>query len=154
MSARAGIVLLGWDTAAPAAEGATRTSRPVWVRLRGHPPRVGRASLTPRSGARRIAQAVALALLWPPACLVAFLIPPHGEPLALAFFGGLFLIHRAWTTAYVVHHLEATCPRCGERLALRPNARLKNTLEVPCYACHFHPVLDPRTRAPAGAGGS
>jgi hypothetical protein len=112
------------------------------VRLSGHQSRAGRVEIVRRSRRERWVRALILLLVWPWACLLAFFIPPHGEPLALAFFGGMYMIYRALTTAYVVRFLDAPCPRCGNALQLRRNGRLKESLEIPCYHCHFHPRLE------------
>jgi hypothetical protein len=112
------------------------------VRLSGHRPTRGTVLVTHRPKRERILRALLLLLVWPWACLLAAFIPPHGEPLFVAFFGGIYLIYRALTTAFIVRHLEAVCPRCGSTLKLRPDARLKQSLEIPCYTCHFHPWLD------------
>jgi hypothetical protein len=132
----------------PVEERRGPSMRSITVRLAGHSPRVGRISLTERGRSERTARTLVLMLLWPVACLLGFLIPPHGEPFALALFGGMYMIHRAWTTAYVVHRLEAECPRCGAALQVKRNARMRRGLELPCYSCHFHPSLDLEPRYP------
>jgi hypothetical protein len=137
------------DAESPLTEDpAVRSPANCLVRLPGHPPLNGWVSMTYRTRGERLTRCFVVLLLWPPACLVAAFIPPHGEPLALAFFGGMYLIYRSWTTAYVVRVLDATCPRCRQPLNLKPNARLSTALEIPCYSCHFHPVLDLRSPPP------
>jgi predicted RNA-binding Zn-ribbon protein involved in translation (DUF1610 family) len=131
-----------WGMPPPPESVRTGPSERCLVRLAGHPPREGTVALRYRPRRNRLIRGLVLLLLWPPACLVAAFIPPHGEPLAVAFFGGMYLIYRALTTAYVVESLQAECPRCGEALVLKRNARMKESREVVCYACHFHPHLD------------
>lgn len=90
----------------------------------------------------RAGRALALVIVWPVAALVSFLIPPHGEPLMLVLFGGAYLIYREWSTRYVIRRLRAACPRCACELRIKPNHRLSSSLSLPCYSCHFTPVLE------------
>lgn len=112
------------------------------VRLPGHEPRPAEVEVAARTLPSRAVRALALAALWPATTLLAILIPPHGEPFFLALFGGGYLVYREWNTRYVIRHLRAACPRCESDLRIRRAQRLGPSLEVPCYGCHFTPVLE------------
>lgn len=60
----------------------------------------------------------------------------------LVLFGGGYMIYREWTTRYVIRNLRASCPRCGSDLRIGRNHRLSSSLSLPCYGCHFTPVLE------------
>lgn len=121
------------------AAGPHRTGR---VRLAHYTPTPARVTLTVRSGWQRATRAVVTAVCLPPAALVAFLVPPHGEPLFLAVGVGVYLIYREATTQFVVREFSGSCPRCGSALTLRRGSRLSSARNVPCYGCHFHPTIE------------
>ena len=112
------------------------------VRLADYPPTPAELRILTRSGPARALRAVLLALLVPPAAVIGFLIPPHGETLFLAVAGGIYLVYREATTKYVVKEFSGLCPRCGARLTLKPGTRLTAARSVPCYGCHFHPTIE------------
>lgn len=112
------------------------------IRLAGHEARPAEVELVTRARWARAARALTLAAVWPIAALISFLIPPHGEPLMLVVFGGAYLIYREWTTHYVIRGLHASCPRCESALRIKRNHRLSSSLTIPCYGCHFTPVLE------------
>lgn len=112
------------------------------VRLADYPPTAADVRIQERTAVGRGLRALLLAVLVPPAALIAFLIPPHGETLFLAIGVGLYLVYREATTRYVVSYFSGTCPRCGAALALKKGARLTAARSVPCYGCHFHPTIE------------
>lgn len=126
----------------PSLEPPRQALRPVRVLLGGHAPRPGRVVVTTRSLGERVVRTVVSIAAWPFACVLAFLVPPHGEPFFLAVTGGIYWIYRQWTTRFVVHSLDASCPRCERALRLTRRSRLGASLSVPCYNCHFTPTLD------------
>jgi hypothetical protein len=122
--------------------GPAPNTRSARVRLADYPPTPADLRVTHRGAWSRALRAIVVALLVPPVALVAFLIPPHGETLFLAVFGGLYLVYREATTRYVIGSFSGSCPRCGEGLSLRKGSRLTAARSVPCYGCHFHPVIE------------
>ncbi len=120
----------------------TFPTRAARVRLAQYPPTPAELTYTSRSLWNRTLRAIVATLCVPPAALVAFLIPPHGEPLFLAVGLGGYLVYREATTRYVVRDFAGSCPRCGSRLTLKRGTRLTSARAVPCYGCHFHPTIE------------
>jgi hypothetical protein len=112
------------------------------VKLADHPVTPANLRIIDRPGWSRVLRSVVLALLIPPVALVAFLIPPHGEPFFLAIGLGVYFVYREATTRYVVQAFSGSCPRCGSALTLKKGSRLTAARRVPCYGCHFHPTIE------------
>jgi hypothetical protein len=100
---------------------------------------------------RRRVRAVGTLLVCWGAMPILFFIPPHAEWLVAAFFGGLYLAHREWTTEYRVVSFAGACPRCGSDLELRPGSRLRLPDRLGCGACRRESLLEPGW-APAAEG--
>lgn len=117
-------------------------NREARVRLAHYPPTPAELTYISRSRWNRTFRAVVATLCVPPAALVAFLIPPHGEPLFLAVGLGVYVVYREATTRFVVREFVGFCPRCGSSLTLKRGTRLTSARAVPCYGCHFHPTIE------------
>jgi len=76
------------------------------------------------------------------------LVPPHVPWLIGSIGAGLFFAGRAWRGEYLVHRVDAACPRCGERLRLEPGARVRFPMDIDCFGCHQAVMLDGLERAP------
>ncbi len=116
--------------------------REARVRLAHYPPTPAELTYISRSRWNRALRAIVATACVPPAALVAFLIPPHGEPLFLALGLGGYLVYREATTRFVVREFCGSCPRCGSPLTLKRGTRLTSARAVPCYGCHFHPTIE------------
>lgn len=114
----------------------------------GHAPGWAAVRMEARPGWVRAVRALVVAVLLPPAALVAFLIPPHGESLMFTVSLGIYLIYREATARWIVHAFEGACPRCARPIEMKPRARLSGRRTLPCFGCHFDIELDVARRAP------
>lgn len=69
------------------------------------------------------------------------MIPPHAPWAAGSLGLGLFLGLRKWRERFTVLSMDATCPKCGARVALEEGSALRPGTTVPCESCHHDPVL-------------
>lgn len=88
---------------------------------------------------------------------VAFLIPPHAEPSALAFLVGLYFTRRAWVAEWEVVHMRGMCARCDAPIELRRGTVLYLPHTITCATCRAElwlevgtaPVVDEMLRRAA-----
>lgn len=123
------------------AEAPASPDADAWLYLAQHDPTPVDVDLTYRSGWSRAVRVVLILAALPAVAVVSFMIPPHGEPLFVAVGLGLYLLYREASTQFVVRRFEGRCPRCGGELRLERGSRLTASRRIPCYGCHFHPVL-------------
>lgn len=71
---------------------------------------------------------------------VVAIVPPHAPWLIGAVLGGAILARRRWMERYTLESVEGTCPKCGERLKVKP-ARLRVPHPAMCEACHHESSL-------------
>lgn len=86
----------------------------------------------------RAERAMRTILTFVAACLaapVAFLIPPHAEPAAVAFLIGLYFTRRSWVAEWEVVEMRGTCPRCGVPLELKRGTVLYIPHTITCASC-------------------
>ncbi|HEX6307064.1 MAG TPA: hypothetical protein VFZ69_02685 [Longimicrobiales bacterium] len=86
----------------------------------------------------RSERAMRTVLTFAGACLgspVAFLIPPHAEPAALAFLIGLYFTRRAWVAEWEVVRMIGTCARCDSPLELKRGTVLYLPHTLTCAQC-------------------
>lgn len=118
-----------------------RETAPVELRLRAYPSTPGRLAATYRPPRKRMTSGLVTLLGFLVAAPIAALIPPH-IPWALgAIFVGSYMAYRRWTGEYIVHSLEATCPSCGQPLAMKADEYVRLPHTVPCFNCHQEPEL-------------
>ena len=55
---------------------------------------------------------------------------------------GIYLFYKNWTGEYLVEHLAARCPRCGNDLEIPRGTKIRLPHKMNCANCHFDPVLE------------
>lgn len=88
-----------------------------------------------RTRAERFARTVLTLLLSWISAPLAFLIPPHVEPVFVVLLIGVYFARRAWVGEWELARLSATCPRCGTPLTLKPGSVLYLPHSLTCGTC-------------------
>lgn len=116
--------------------------------LPGHVPAPARVELVRVPLFRRAGLALVFgAFFWGVAFLL-LVLPPHYPYFLGAMAFGVYFPHRFWTGRYRVRAFAGTCPHCERGLVLSPGSRIDLPQTVPCYACHWEPVLEVALEAP------
>lgn len=106
--------------------GFPSTPAQLFVRLRALGWRAGGAART-------------LAIFLVIAPLVA-VVPPHAPWALGALATGIILARRRWMERATLERVEASCPKCGEALSVKPG-RLHLPHPVTCEHCHHQAAL-------------
>lgn len=75
-----------------------------------------------------------------PVALVVMIVPPHAPWAIGALASGAILARRRWMERFTLEKVQATCPKCGAQLDVKPG-RLKTPHPATCEACHHESSL-------------
>jgi hypothetical protein len=115
---------------------------PARLALVFHAPTIARLEVVYRPMPGRLARAlVSWAVCWGALPFLVW-IPPHYPWIIAAFVAGIYLPYRFWNGKYTVLSFSGFCPRCGRALELRRGSRINLPHALPCFGCHFDPVLE------------
>ena len=70
------------------------------------------------------------------------LIPPHLESTLIGLGAGVYFGQKYLRGEYVARSLEASCPACGESIAVKPGTTLRLPHPITCYGCHQESWLE------------
>ena len=98
------------------------------------------AHVRPRARRWRVGGAARTGLLFLLVAPVVGIVPPHAPWILGALGVGGFLARRRWNHHFTLEGVDATCPKCGAALGVRP-AQLSTPHTIPCDTCHHEPAL-------------
>lgn len=127
-------------TGEPMSNGAGRFTTEGEVILFGFP--AGRAVMTIRKRALswRAGGAARTMAIFLPVAVVVMIVPPHAPWAIGALASGAILARRRWMERFTLESVQATCPKCGAKLEVKPG-RLKTPHPITCEACHHESSL-------------
>jgi hypothetical protein len=110
--------------------------------LPGHRDTPARVDVSEVPLRRRVVRTLVLAAFWG-TITVAVLFITVFDPFmtSMPAFVGAASVYRSWRGRYELHAFQATCPRCGSALQVKPNAKVSAPHPLVCYSCHHQPEL-------------
>ena len=120
--------------------------------LPGHAPAPARVELVRVPLLRRAGLTVASGVFFWGLAVLLLVLPPHYPYFLGAMAFGVYFPHRFWTGRYRVRAFAGICPHCERSLSLPPGRRIDMPQTVPCYACHWEPLLEVAFEGPPPLG--
>lgn len=114
----------------------------AWVVLPGHMDTKAEVQVEAVTFRGRMTATLAKAALWG-TIVVTTLVVTVGDPFmtSMPALMGAVAVWRSWRGRFRIRAIEARCPRCGEAIPLKPNARVSVPHPLVCLACHHEPQL-------------